>query len=186
MAPDNEGDQPHLTADDELPPPEPVNPNKLTSTCHCGRVSVEMPSPPSFVNECHCTICYRYGALWAYYPQDKVNILVNIPAPASTSEGTSKTQEGGKAPSQTGQGRSDSGLQSYVRDDEDGGFLGFFFCGHCGCATHWAGTEKGLEAMRKEPGKHYKEGPSVGVNCRMLSPRLLEGVERRVSRVGHF
>lgn len=184
MAQNSERDLSHLAPDGELSPPVPVNPDKLTATCHCGRISVEMPSHPTKVNECQCTICYRYGALWSYFPQDDVNIYVNIPTPASPSEGINKPQES----TDSSQGADNhSGLRSYVRSDGDGP-IGFFFCEHCGCMTHWAMTEKGLANLREEAEKKGSDArkPQTGVNCRMLPPSLLEGVERRLSMVGHF
>lgn len=38
----------------------------LTGTCHCGACSWTLQSPPTSVTACSCTICRRYGALWAY------------------------------------------------------------------------------------------------------------------------
>lgn len=43
----------------------------ITARCHCGRVSLEVPTAPAEVKSCNCSICRRYGALMAYYaPQD--------------------------------------------------------------------------------------------------------------------
>jgi len=97
----------------------------FTLTCHCGRVSVTVPTRPQKVNECRCSICYRYGVLWAYYLRREVVI-----SPA-TADGESV---------------------GYVRSDEFGdGDLGFFRCRRCGCVTHWEGVvdtpkRKGPEA----------------------------------------
>ncbi|WP_421723285.1 GFA family protein [Bauldia sp.] len=38
----------------------------LTGTCHCGDVRWALDSKPESVTACSCTICRRYGALWAY------------------------------------------------------------------------------------------------------------------------
>ncbi|WP_421723174.1 GFA family protein [Bauldia sp.] len=38
----------------------------LTGTCHCGAVSWTLETLPTSVTACNCTICRRYGALWAY------------------------------------------------------------------------------------------------------------------------
>lgn len=103
-----------------LPPNPPssasaVDPN-LVATCHCGRVRVELPSAPENLNECRCSVCYKYGALWAYYTRSSVTVTVaadddkrrGVPAAA------------------------------YIRDDELGkANLSFNRCGHCGCMTHW-------------------------------------------------
>src|SRR6185369_13159675 len=39
----------------------------LTATCHCGSVRVEIPRRPRSLTQCNCSICRRYGTLWAYY-----------------------------------------------------------------------------------------------------------------------
>lgn len=38
----------------------------LKGTCHCGEVSWTLDKLPKSVTACNCTICRRYGALWAY------------------------------------------------------------------------------------------------------------------------
>jgi hypothetical protein len=47
----------------------------IRATCHCGAVELEVDSPPEEVNDCHCSICRRYGTLWAYYPPEEVCVL---------------------------------------------------------------------------------------------------------------
>ena len=37
----------------------------IEASCHCGAVRLEIDSPPDEVTDCHCSICRRYGALWA-------------------------------------------------------------------------------------------------------------------------
>ena len=44
----------------------------LRATCHCGAVSVEVPRKPRRLTSCNCSICRRYGTLWAYYKLDQV------------------------------------------------------------------------------------------------------------------
>jgi len=39
----------------------------LVATCHCGAVRLEVPRKPRQLTSCNCSICRRYGALWAYY-----------------------------------------------------------------------------------------------------------------------
>jgi len=39
----------------------------LTATCHCGAVRLELPRKPRRLTDCNCSICRRYGTLWAYY-----------------------------------------------------------------------------------------------------------------------
>lgn len=38
----------------------------MQGTCHCGRVTWTLSTPPESVTACNCTICRRYGVLWAY------------------------------------------------------------------------------------------------------------------------
>ena len=47
----------------------------IEASCHCGAVRLEVDAPLSEVAECNCSICRRYGALWAYYPLDQVRVL---------------------------------------------------------------------------------------------------------------
>lgn len=46
----------------------------LTGHCHCGAVRVEIPRRPRTLTNCNCSICRRYGALWAYYKAAEVRI----------------------------------------------------------------------------------------------------------------
>ena len=39
----------------------------LTASCHCGAVRLEVPRKPRRLTSCNCSICRRYGTLWAYY-----------------------------------------------------------------------------------------------------------------------
>lgn len=43
-------------------------------TCHCKAVRVTFPPLREPANECLCSICRRYGALWAYYKPDEVKV----------------------------------------------------------------------------------------------------------------
>ncbi|CAF9940584.1 hypothetical protein IMSHALPRED_002087 [Imshaugia aleurites] len=45
-----------------------------TATCHCKAIKLTFPTPTEKLNECHCNICRRYGALWAYYNPKDVQI----------------------------------------------------------------------------------------------------------------
>lgn len=47
----------------------------LTAACHCGAVRVRVPRPPETLTNCNCSICRRYGALWAYYPPAEVAVV---------------------------------------------------------------------------------------------------------------
>ena len=60
---------------------------KERGTCHCGAVTVEVPSAPPQVTSCNCSICRRLGTLWAYYePTD-----VKITGPTTTYQWGDKT-----------------------------------------------------------------------------------------------
>ena len=47
----------------------------VEATCHCGSVRLEIAAAPSEVTECNCSICRRYGVVWAYYRLDQVRVL---------------------------------------------------------------------------------------------------------------
>lgn len=38
----------------------------LTGTCHCGAATWALEGEPGPVTACNCSLCHRYGALWAY------------------------------------------------------------------------------------------------------------------------
>ena len=46
----------------------------IRTTCHCGSVSVTIPRVPETVTNCSCSICRRYGVLWAYFDQSEVEV----------------------------------------------------------------------------------------------------------------
>jgi hypothetical protein len=46
----------------------------IAASCHCGRVSLEIETAPAEVTDCTCSICRRYGVLWAYYSPRQVRI----------------------------------------------------------------------------------------------------------------
>lgn len=45
-----------------------------STTCHCGSVRIEMQRQIRKLTRCNCSICRRFGALWAY--QQRQAILV--------------------------------------------------------------------------------------------------------------
>lgn len=47
----------------------------IEASCHCGAVRLEVARPPQQVTDCNCSICRRYGALWAYYDQQSVKVI---------------------------------------------------------------------------------------------------------------
>ena len=44
----------------------------LIAKCHCGAVTVSIPRRPRTITNCNCSLCRRYGVLWAYYKADAV------------------------------------------------------------------------------------------------------------------
>lgn len=46
----------------------------LTASCHCGAVKIQVSRKPSRLTSCNCSICRRYGALWAYYTAANVKV----------------------------------------------------------------------------------------------------------------
>lgn len=46
----------------------------ITASCHCGAVKLELETAPETVTDCNCSICRRYGVLWAYYSPKEVRI----------------------------------------------------------------------------------------------------------------
>ncbi len=47
----------------------------LKGTCHCGRVGWTLAALPESGTACSCTICRRYGALWAYgHIEDDIHV----------------------------------------------------------------------------------------------------------------
>ena len=47
----------------------------IEASCHCGTVNLEILSAPEEVTDCNCSICRRYGVLWAYYSPAHVHII---------------------------------------------------------------------------------------------------------------
>ena len=46
----------------------------IEASCECGAVRIEVETAPKTVGECNCSICRRYGALWAYYAPAQVRV----------------------------------------------------------------------------------------------------------------
>lgn len=46
----------------------------VTATCHCGAVRIHVARTPRTATRCNCSICRRYGALWAYFAPASVRI----------------------------------------------------------------------------------------------------------------
>ncbi len=48
----------------------------LEGSCHCGDAHWKLEGDPGPATACNCTLCRRYGALWAYdYEGERIHIL---------------------------------------------------------------------------------------------------------------
>jgi hypothetical protein len=47
----------------------------IQASCHCGGISLELTVAPREITECNCSICRRYGVLWAYYHPNQVRLI---------------------------------------------------------------------------------------------------------------
>ncbi|WP_374471067.1 GFA family protein [Phenylobacterium sp.] len=47
----------------------------LEGSCHCGAAGWSLSGDPGSITACNCTLCRRYGALWAYdYEGERIAI----------------------------------------------------------------------------------------------------------------
>jgi hypothetical protein len=44
----------------------------VEASCHCGKIRLQIDAPRE-VTACNCSICRRYGVLWAYCPVASVH-----------------------------------------------------------------------------------------------------------------
>jgi hypothetical protein len=51
----------------------------IAGSCHCGKVRIELDAAPEQVTDCNCSICRRYGTLWAYYAPSQVRVTESGP-----------------------------------------------------------------------------------------------------------
>jgi hypothetical protein len=47
----------------------------LRASCQCGAVVLEAARKPRSLTQCNCSICRRYGALWAYYTRKTARLV---------------------------------------------------------------------------------------------------------------
>jgi len=48
----------------------------LAGSCHCGAVRWSLDGDPGRATACNCTLCRRYGALWAYdYEDERIRVF---------------------------------------------------------------------------------------------------------------
>lgn len=53
---------------------------EVVAACHCGAVELWLSRPPAVVRRCNCSLCRKYGVLWAYPPIAEVAIRPDPPA----------------------------------------------------------------------------------------------------------
>ncbi|KAK3314397.1 Mss4-like protein [Apodospora peruviana] len=119
------------------------NETSLTGTCHCGRIEFQLPHKPEYINECLCTACYKYGALWGYFPRKDVEISVK--------EGATH--------------------ERYFREDSDG-HMSFARCSYCGVATNWQGEGEEHGKPERKMGVNmrlFERGEWEGVERRVVT-----------------
>jgi hypothetical protein len=47
----------------------------IEGTCHCGAVRWSFEGTPESATACNCTVCRRYGVLWAYdYEDERISV----------------------------------------------------------------------------------------------------------------
>lgn len=47
----------------------------LIGACHCGQAGWGLEGDPGSITACNCTLCRRYGALWAYdYEDERIRV----------------------------------------------------------------------------------------------------------------
>ena len=51
----------------------------VVASCHCGAVQLHLAEAPEAVTDCNCSICRRYGVLWAYYSPSQVRLEPAVP-----------------------------------------------------------------------------------------------------------
>ena len=79
----------------------------IRASCHCEAVKFEIAEAPTWVLDCNCTLCRRYGGLWTYFDGPDQAKLLMTPSPDAT--------------------------ETYAWLDGD---LAFHRCRTCGCVTH--------------------------------------------------
>jgi hypothetical protein len=46
----------------------------IEASCHCGSIRIALPRRPRTLTLCNCSICRRYGVLWAYFNAGDIRI----------------------------------------------------------------------------------------------------------------
>ena len=50
----------------------------INGSCHCGNVTLSIPALTETGTSCNCSICLRYGAIWGYFTEAEVNVIVGV------------------------------------------------------------------------------------------------------------
>lgn len=87
----------------------------IEGSCHCGRVTWRFDVRPKSATTCNCTICRRYGVMWAY----------DLEGDRTTFSGETRAYV-----------RSLEGQETRVA---------FHFCPHCGSVTHYRALKPDAE-----------------------------------------
>lgn len=53
--------------------------DEVEASCHCGAIRIVLAQAPAQVTDCNCSICRRYGVLWAYYSPRQVRFVPEVP-----------------------------------------------------------------------------------------------------------
>lgn len=88
----------------------------VRAACHCGAVRLTMELAPAWVLDCNCSICRRYGALWAYAWDRLAEKDLDI-----------RLVQGENA------------IEAYIWGDR---WIGFWRCKACGCLTHHTALDR--------------------------------------------
>ncbi|WDZ75057.1 GFA family protein [Ensifer adhaerens] len=47
----------------------------LKGSCHCGKAKWTLEGDPGSITACNCSLCHRYGTLWAYdYEGERITV----------------------------------------------------------------------------------------------------------------
>lgn len=49
----------------------------IRTSCHCGAVQLEFDKLPKTMTQCNCSVCRRYGAIWASYRRKAVRVVAD-------------------------------------------------------------------------------------------------------------
>ncbi len=62
----------------------------FTTSCHCGAIQIELQRKARQLTQCNCSICRRYGAIWAYFQRKSIAVTGEPEALESYAHGKRK------------------------------------------------------------------------------------------------